>query len=162
MSGRMSSTVAMASRPPDVITRDVMVMVEARFPDNFGALSPFGFAVTRADAEAAFDDFVAHRLARFGDNQDAMLSGEPFLYHAVIAQYLNCGLLDPRRVCASVDEACRAGRVPINAAEGIGPALRKYRKDAAFKCRYNEMREEIVWYFNEAETPERGPGVLSN
>ena len=123
--------------PPDVITRDVMAMVETRFPDKFGTLSPFGFAVTRADAEAAFDDFVAHRLARFGDNQDAMLAGEPFLYHAVIAQYLNCGLLDPRRVCASVDEACRAGRVPINAAEGFIRQILGWR----------EYVRGIYWHF---------------
>lgn len=105
--------------PPDAITQEVIAMVESRFPDNFGALSPFAFAVTRDDAEAAFDDFVAYRLARFGDHQDAMLTGEPFLYHAVIAQYLNCGLLDARRICARVDDLCRTGRIPVNAAEGF-------------------------------------------
>lgn len=104
---------------PDAVTRDVIALVNDRFPENFGALTPFAFAVTRADAEAALADFVANRLAKFGDYQDAMLTGEPYLYHAVIAQYLNCGLLDPRRVCANVDEACRSGSVPINAAEGF-------------------------------------------
>jgi deoxyribodipyrimidine photolyase-related protein len=104
---------------PDAVTRDVLALVEARFGDHFGDLAPFGFAVTRAQAEAAFDAFVERALAKVGDYQDAMLSGEPFLYHAVIALYLNCGLLDSLRVCRQVEIEWRAGRVPLNAAEGF-------------------------------------------
>ena len=104
---------------PDGVTRDVLALVEARFGDHFGDLAPFEFAVTRADAEAAFEAFVDKALPKFGDYQDAMLTGEPFLYHAVIALYLNCGLLDPLRVCRRVEIEWRAGRVPLNAAEGF-------------------------------------------
>ncbi|MEO7431271.1 MAG: cryptochrome/photolyase family protein [Dokdonella sp.] len=103
----------------DGITTDVLALVAARFDHHFGDLHPFGYAVTRRDAEAAFETFVERALPRFGDYQDAMLIGEPFLYHAVIAQYLNCGLLDPRRVCNRVEAAWRAGAVPLNAAEGF-------------------------------------------
>jgi deoxyribodipyrimidine photolyase-related protein len=105
--------------PPDAITEEVLALVEARFGDHFGDLLPFGVAVTRADAEASFAAFVDEALPRFGDFQDAMLRGEPFLYHSVIAQYLNCGLLDPLRVCRQVEVAYRAGKVPLNAAEGF-------------------------------------------
>ena len=104
---------------PDAITQDVLALIGRRFPDHFGDLTPFWFAVTRTDAEAAFTRFVQQALPKFGDYQDAMLTGEPFLYHSVIAQYLNCGLLDPLRICRAVDAAYRAGRVPLNAAEGF-------------------------------------------
>lgn len=104
---------------PDSITQDVLTLVQARFGHHFGDLEPFWFAVTRADAEAAFTAFVDHALANFGDFQDAMLAGEPFLYHAVIAHYINCGLLDPLRVCKQVEAAYLAERVPLNAAEGF-------------------------------------------
>ena len=104
---------------PDAITQEVLALVAARFGHHFGDLTPFWFAVTRADAESAFATFVRQALPQFGDFQDAMLTGEPFLYHAVIAQYLNCGLLDPLRVCRAVEAAYRAGRVPLNAAEGL-------------------------------------------
>ena len=104
---------------PDAVTREVLALVEARYGGHFGDLFPFWFAVTRADAEAAFDAFVKSALPKFGDYQDAMLAGEPFLYHAVIAQYLNAGLLDPLRVCQQVEAAWRAGAVPLNAAEGF-------------------------------------------
>ncbi len=104
---------------PDAITEEVLTLVDARFGNHFGDLMPFWFAVTRVEAEQAFAAFVAQSLPHFGDYQDAMLAGEPFLYHAVIAQYLNCGLLDPLQVCRAVDAAYHAGRVPLNAAEGF-------------------------------------------
>ncbi|MFM2099974.1 MAG: (6-4) photolyase [Pseudomonadota bacterium] len=103
---------------PDAISQDVLALVEARFGNHFGDLAPFWYAVTRKDAEAAFTAFVKNALPHFGDYQDAMLTGEPFLYHSLIAQYLNCGLLDPLRICKEVEAAYRAGIVPLNAAEG--------------------------------------------
>ena len=104
--------------PPDTITQEVLALVEARFSNHFGDLAPFWFAVTRANAEAAFATFVNQALPHFGDYQDAMLTGEPFLYHSVISQYLNCGLLDPLLICKQVEAAYRAGKAPLNAAEG--------------------------------------------
>jgi deoxyribodipyrimidine photolyase-related protein len=102
----------------DAITREVVTLVKMLFAEHFGDADPFWFAVTRADAEAAFDHFVEVGLAHFGDYQDAMLTGQRFLYHSIVSMYLNCGLLDPLAVCRKVVAAYRAGRVPLNAAEG--------------------------------------------
>ncbi|WP_289034295.1 cryptochrome/photolyase family protein [uncultured Roseibium sp.] len=104
---------------PDEITQNVLSLVETRFSEHFGALDPFWFAVTRDEARQAFDDFLDSGLPRFGDFQDAMLRGEPFLYHAVVSPYLNAGLLDPMELCQAVDQAYRDGKVPINSAEGF-------------------------------------------
>jgi deoxyribodipyrimidine photolyase-related protein len=108
-----------AAYSPDAITQDVLKLVSDRFDTHFGDLEPFNFAVTRADAEAAFEYFVKHALPNFGDFQDAMLAGEPFLYHAIISPYLNIGLLDPLAVCRRVEKAYQEGHVPLNAAEGF-------------------------------------------
>ncbi|WDF75106.1 cryptochrome/photolyase family protein [Novosphingobium sp. KACC 22771] len=104
---------------PDAITREVMDLVAQRFPDHFGDLEPFWFAVTRDQAEAAFAHFLRVALPEFGRNQDAMLTDQRFLYHAVVSPYLNLGLLDPLAMCRAVEEEWRAGRVPINSAEGF-------------------------------------------
>ena len=104
---------------PDATTQEVIDLVKRRFPDSFGEIEPFWFAVTREDARRAFAHFVDNALAQFGDYQDAMLDGEPFLYHSVAAQYLNCGLLDPLEACRAVEHAWRDGRAPLNAAEGF-------------------------------------------
>jgi deoxyribodipyrimidine photolyase-related protein len=104
---------------PDRITRDVIGLVRDRFAAHFGEIEPFWFAVTRTDAEHAFQRFVTTALPLFGDYQDAMKQGEKTLYHAVISLYLNAGLLDPLAVCRRADADCRNGRIPLNAAEGF-------------------------------------------
>ncbi len=104
---------------PDATTQEVLALVEARFADHFGDLTPFWFAVTAEEAEAALDHFIERALPSFGDYQDAMLADQRFLYHAVIGLYLNAGLLDPLAVCRRAEEAYRAGAAPLNAVEGF-------------------------------------------
>jgi deoxyribodipyrimidine photolyase-related protein len=104
---------------PDAITREVLDLVASRFSGHFGDLEPFWFATTRADAAEAFDHFLRTGLKQFGTYQDAMLLEHKFLCHAVISLYLNVGLLDPLAMCRAVEAEWRAGRVPINSAEGF-------------------------------------------
>jgi deoxyribodipyrimidine photolyase-related protein len=69
--------------------------VAEQFSGHFGDLEPFHLAVTRAQALYALRKFIDERLAFFGDYQDAMVEGEPWMYHSHLSFYLNCGLLDP-------------------------------------------------------------------
>lgn len=104
---------------PDAITRDVMRLIERHCPDAFGELDGFGFAVTPGNAKRAFSHFLKSALPRFGDHQDAMATGEDFLFHAVISIYLNAGLLDPLACCRAAEAAWRDGTAPLNAVEGF-------------------------------------------
>jgi deoxyribodipyrimidine photolyase-related protein len=105
--------------PPDAITADVIALVRTRFGRHFGTCDGFGLPVTAEDASAALRDFVTHRLPQFGDWQDAMRTGEPALFHALISTSINTGLLDPLAVCRAVEAAFHSGAVPLNAAEGF-------------------------------------------
>ena len=104
---------------PDGITRDVMSLVAERFPDHFGDLEPFYFGVTRQQALEALNLFVTQRLPNFGDYQDAMVEGEPWMYHSHISFYLNCGLLLPLECVIAVEKAYQLGKAPLNAVEGF-------------------------------------------
>ncbi|WP_349371090.1 cryptochrome/photolyase family protein [Salinarimonas sp.] len=104
---------------PDAITREVLALVARRFGNHFGDLEPFGWAVTRADALEALRVFVDEALPTFGDYQDAMKTGEPFLFHAVLSPYLNAGLLTAEEVCRAAEREWREGRAPLNAVEGF-------------------------------------------
>ena len=104
---------------PDRVTRGVIDLVTRRFADHPGSLDTFDWPVTPADAEAALDDFIAHRLPHFGTYQDAIWTGEPWLYHSRLSQALNMKLLDPRDVVAAAERAWRRGKVPIESAEGF-------------------------------------------
>jgi deoxyribodipyrimidine photolyase-related protein len=104
---------------PDAVTREVLDLVARRFPDHFGDLQPFIFPVTRVDAEGAREHFLKTALADFGDYQDAMRSGEPFLFHSLLAPLINLGLLDPLDLCRRAEERYRKGLAPLNAVEGF-------------------------------------------
>jgi deoxyribodipyrimidine photolyase-related protein len=104
---------------PDTVTRGVLDLVARRFASHPGDLAAFDWPVTPDDARAALDDFLAHRLASFGRYQDAIWTGEPWLYHSRLSAAMNLKLLDPRDVVAGAERAWRKGRVPLEAAEGF-------------------------------------------
>ncbi|MCL4149362.1 UNVERIFIED_CONTAM: hypothetical protein GTU68_067129 [Idotea baltica] len=80
---------------------------------------PFHYAVTRSQALDALNMFVTQRLSNFGDYQDAMIEGEPWMYHSHISFYINCGLLSPIECIKIVEKAYYDKKAPLNAAEGF-------------------------------------------
>lgn len=104
---------------PDETTREVLRFVEARYKTNPGRLKHFSWPVSRAQALDALEDFIERRLPLFGRYQDAMWTGEPWLYHSRLASSLNLKLLNPREVVNAAEQAYREGRAPLAAAEGF-------------------------------------------
>lgn len=104
---------------PDSITLEVIKLVSKEFVDHFGQLHNFHFAVTREQALLVLKEFIEQRLVNFGDYQDAMVEGEPWMYHSHISFYLNCGLLTPKEVITQAEHAYRNGNAPLNATEGF-------------------------------------------
>ena len=104
---------------PDAITQDVMRLVKEQFADHFGDLEPFFLATTRKQALKALQHFIDIRLHLFGDYQDAMIEGEPWMYHSHVSFYLNCGLLLPIECVRAAEKAYQEGKAPLNAVEGF-------------------------------------------
>ena len=104
--------------PPDPITRRVMADVEAS-GHGVGGVDGFDLAVTRADSEAAFADFLAHRLVDFGPYEDAMSRDHGVLFHSALSPQMNLGLLEPLAMARAAQDEYRAGRVPLSSAEGF-------------------------------------------
>ena len=104
---------------PDQVTRDVMQLVRTRFGRHFGELESFGWATRREEGQRALKHFIAECLPRFGDYQDAMKSGQDYLFHALLSPYMNVGLLDPREVCEAALQAFEKGQAPLAAVEGF-------------------------------------------
>ncbi|MGH1588594.1 cryptochrome/photolyase family protein [Methylobacterium phyllosphaerae] len=104
---------------PDAVTRAVIDLVGTEFGDHFGDLTGFSWPVTRADALAALRHFLAECLPTFGDYQDAMKTGAPFLYHALLSPALNAGLLTAEEVCWAAERAYRDGSAPLHCVEGF-------------------------------------------
>jgi deoxyribodipyrimidine photolyase-related protein len=105
--------------PPDSIVRAVQSAIRERLPDLPGAADGFQWPVTREQALACLDDFITHRLPRFGAYQDAMWLGQRTLYHALISPAMNLKLLNPREIVAKAVAAYEQGLAPLNSVEGF-------------------------------------------
>jgi deoxyribodipyrimidine photolyase-related protein len=119
------------------ITKDVLALVRTHFADHFGTLEPFHFAVTREQALKELDHFMDGLLPDFGAYQDAMVAGEPYLYHSLISSYLNAGLLLPLEICRRAERAYYEGKAPINSVEGFIRQILGWR----------EYIRGIYWHF---------------
>ena len=106
-------------RNPDTITKAVIDLVTERFSNHFGELENFAWPVTQEEAKSDFEYFLDNCLPVFGDFQDAMKSGEAFIYHSLVGSSLNLGLLDPLEVCRAAEARLHTHQAPINAVEGF-------------------------------------------
>jgi len=104
---------------PDKITSEVMSMVADRFDTHFGCLDGFALPVTAGQARRALSHFVRTALPDFGTYQDAMVTGQDWLFHSWLSPAINLGLLTPLEVATAAADAYAAGRVPLNSAEGF-------------------------------------------
>ena len=123
-------TPAVPAFPPDAVTREVMEEIDRRFPTHPGSAAGFDLPVSRADARRCLADFLDSRLPLFGDFQDAMVSGQPALFHSRLAMLLNLGLLAPLPVLRAAEERYRDGRAPLNAVEGFARQILGWREYA--------------------------------
>jgi len=104
---------------PDAITEEVVALVNTRFASHPGSLHRFGWPVTRAQALLALEAFIEQRLPLFGKYEDAIWSGEAWLYHSHLSCALNLKLLSPREVVQAAEAAYRTGHAPLAAVEGF-------------------------------------------
>ena len=103
----------------DAITQEVLTLVESRFASHPGTTANFNWPVTRAQALAALNDFVANRLPQFGPHQDAMWTTMSFGWHALLSSSLNLKLICPLEVITKAESAYRQGAIDLASAEGF-------------------------------------------
>ncbi len=111
---------------PDFITLEVIAKVRRLDASRVsrglaplpGDLEPFGWAVSRHQALAVLEHFTATRLAGFGPYQDAMVSGQPTLWHSLLSPFINLGLLHPLEVIERLEQA---GRQPVDSSQEAAP-----------------------------------------
>jgi len=112
----------------DAVTENVLDLVEERFPDAPGDARPFHWPVTRDEAKRALAKFIEQRLPKFGTYQDALWTGQPYLYHSVISSCVNLKLLNPRECVDAAVRAYAEGDAPINSVEGFVRQLLGWRE----------------------------------
>lgn len=136
---------------PDDITEEVIKMVKYYYPDNFGRLDDFRYAVTRDKALQLLDEFIDERLADFGPYEDAMATDEPTLFHTNLSIYLNNGLLLPWEICERAISAYDDRNAPINSVEGLVRQILGWREFVRiyYEAMMPEVRETNFMKFEE-------------
>lgn len=104
--------------PIDQITREVLELVEEKFPDHFGSLDDFNQPTTHADAETAWR-FSRSLLPLFGPYEDAMSSTSHELFHSKLSPLINLSRVLPGRVVAETARDFAEGKIPLASAEGF-------------------------------------------
>lgn len=102
----------------DDLDEQVLADVEAR-ADVWGDPPDGTWATSRRAALARLRHAVEEVLPRFGPHEDAVLESSWAMAHTLLSPYLNLGLLHPAEVADAVEDAYRAGGVPLNSAEGL-------------------------------------------
>ncbi len=104
---------------PDAITQAVMDQVKTGGFSDYGAIEPFRWGVTRDQALQVLHHFIEHCLPTFGPYQDAMVTGESTMWHALLSPYLNLGLLHPLEVIRAAEQAYYDRQLDLNSVEGF-------------------------------------------
>ena len=147
---------------PNAITERTIADVARLFPQHFGTLDGFGYATTPDEAAVIVADFIGNILPGFGDYQDAMVVGEPWMWHSIISAAMNLGLIDPLDICKRAEAEYKAGRAPLNAVEGFIRQILGWRefmrgiywlKMPAFKA-LNALNADrkLPWFYWSGET----------
>ena len=113
---------------PDKITREVIALVEKKFPKNPGRAADFWLPVDRVGALRWLDDFITTRLAGFGPWEDLMVQDDQLLFHSVISPTINLGLLTPRECIEKAIEAYESGKAPLASVEGFVRQIAGWRE----------------------------------
>ena len=148
----------------DVLTQTVIDDVEKYFPNHPGSLKHFIWPVTRETALQFLDEFIANKLAGFGDHQDAMWESEhknqsPYLWHSLLSTSLNLKLLNPREVIAAAIAAYQKNQLPLASVEGFIRQILGWREfirgvywldmpQMAQANHYNHNRALPSWYWS--------------
>ncbi|MFM7216983.1 MAG: cryptochrome/photolyase family protein [Bacteroidota bacterium] len=117
------------------------------FPDAPGDATECVYPVDPAEASVWLDRFLENRFSKYGDYQDAIVEGQPFLFHSIITPMLNTGLLLPDQVLERAIDSADKYDVPLNALEGFVRQIMGWREfiRAVYQLRGVEQRKKNFW-----------------
>ncbi|MDV3352038.1 cryptochrome/photolyase family protein [Leptothoe sp. ISB3NOV94-8A] len=131
---------------PDAVTKTVIEHVRSQNFSSYGDLEPFRWAVTRQQALQVLENFIEQRLATFGPYQDAMVTGQDTLWHALLSPYLNLGLIQPMEVIQAVEQAHYERALPLNSVEGLIRQILGWRE--YMHGLYGYVADDVIEYSN--------------
>lgn len=111
----------------------VIADVQRHFPHQLGSCDPFYFSLTPEQARRELDHFIMHILPTFGQYQDNLILGDPYVSHSLLSAYINIGLLDPLEVCRAAEGAFFRHEASIETVEGFIRQILGWREYMFYK-----------------------------
>lgn len=93
--------------------------IYANFPNNYGDISNFNYAVSFDGAKKLLNDFLKKRFEFFGPYEDSISETESYLFHSVLSAYINIGLLTPKEVVESAILYAKNNNISVSSLEGF-------------------------------------------
>ena len=125
----------------------VRLLIDTFFINHPGETSNVWFPVTRHGAISHLEDFLNYRMESFGVFEDAMVSGENFLFHSTISPLLNIGLLTPDAVIQAALKKYETGLIPLNSIEGFVRQILGWREfiRGIYQCSGERQKAANFW-----------------
>lgn len=144
------SVIKVEFPPINNYTQEAHSYTHQYFPDNIGSLNdsvtyPIGY-----EASAQWlNQFLEHRMAEFGEYEDAILRKEMLLNHSLLTPMLNVGMLTPDQIVNQALDYSRDNSVPINSLEGFIRQIIGWREfiRGVYITKGNEERTKNHWGF---------------
>ncbi|TAE57321.1 MAG: cryptochrome/photolyase family protein [Nostocales cyanobacterium] len=137
---------------PDAITTEVINKVKSLSDDlTYGKVDNFTWGINRQQALEILDWFITYRLPNFGTYQDAMVTGENTLWHALLSPYFNLGLLQPLEVIQAAEQAFYQHQLPLNSVEGFIRQVLGWREYMYGVYHFVEEEYKELNYFNHTQ-----------
>ena len=130
---------------------DARSYVQQHFPDNPGTIDgPLAYPTDPVSAKTWLHHFLETRLRGFGDFEDAIVSAEHVLHHAVLTPMLNVGLLKPMEVIDAAIAYARNNDIAMNDLEGFIRQILGWREFVRYVYRYHGTRQRTrnFWGFH--------------
>jgi deoxyribodipyrimidine photolyase-related protein len=135
----------------NIYVKEARQYVQQHFSQNYGdAASACFFAISFEDAEKWLDDFLQNRFEKFGIYEDAIVTKEVVLHHAVLTPMLNIGLLQPQQIIDKALVAAKKYNVPLNSLEGFIRQIMGWREfiHIVYEREGTKQRTTNYWKFN--------------
>lgn len=113
---------------PTEFVKEATRYAQQHFASHPGSTDRFCYPVTRKEALAQLDRFLAERFDEFGAYEDAMKEHEVWLHHSVLSSALNIGLITPQEVLDKATLFAKEHKTSLASLEGFGRQIMGWRE----------------------------------
>ena len=134
----------------DKLLKKNKLLVNKYFNHNYGNVDDFNFPIDSGQAHKSLDDFIFNKINLFGDYEDSISKEKKYIFHSLISQYVNIGLITPNKIIEKVLKSNDKKPIKLNSLEGFIRQMIGWREfiRGIYQHRGTQQRNSNFWKFN--------------